>query len=40
MLEPVKYFIAFQIVGCNKEALEAYFAKPEKDQAAISGKTP
>lgn len=29
MLEPGKYFIAFQIVGCNKEALEAYLAKPE-----------
>lgn len=32
MLEPGKYFIAFQIVGCNKEALEAYLAKPEKDR--------
>lgn len=32
LLEPGSYFIAFQIVECNKDALEAYLAKPEKDR--------
>ena len=32
LLEPGNYFIAFQIVECNKDALEAYLAKPEKDR--------
>ena len=32
MLEPGKYFIAFQIVGCNEQALKAFLAKPEKDR--------
>ena len=32
LLEPGNYFIAFQIVECNKEALETYLAKPEKDR--------
>ena len=32
MLEPGKYFIAFQIVGCNKQALQKFIARPEKDR--------
>ena len=32
MLEPGRYFIAFQIVDCDKEALKAYLAMPEKEQ--------
>ena len=32
MLEPGKYFIAFQIVGCDKEALHAFLAKPVEEQ--------
>ena len=33
LLEPGKYFIAFQVVDCNEEALQAYLAKPEQDRA-------
>ena len=32
VLEPGKYYIAFQIAGCDKEALKAFLAKPEKEQ--------
>ena len=29
LLEPGRYFIAFQIVGCDENALKAFLAKPE-----------
>ena len=32
MLEPCKYFIAFQIVGCDNEALHAFLTKPEEEK--------
>ena len=32
LLEPGKYFIAFQIVGCNGQALQDFLAKPEEDR--------
>ena len=32
VLEPGKYFIGFQIAGCDKEALKAFLAKPEKER--------
>ncbi len=32
VLEPGKYFIAFQIAECNKEDLKAFLAKPEKER--------
>lgn len=32
LLEPGKYFIAFQIVGCNNEALQAFLAKTQEKQ--------
>lgn len=32
LLEPGRYFIAFQIVGCNEEALQAFLGKPEKER--------
>ncbi len=32
MLEPGKYFIAFQIVGYDEQALEAFLARPEEDR--------
>ncbi|MBR5661841.1 MAG: carboxypeptidase-like regulatory domain-containing protein [Bacteroidales bacterium] len=32
LLEPGKYFVAFQIIGCDKEALQAFLAKPEEDR--------
>ena len=32
LLEPGKYFIAFQIVGCDKEAMRAFLAKQEEDR--------
>ena len=32
LLEPGRYFIAFQIVGCDEEALQAYLARPETDR--------
>ena len=32
LLEPGKYFIAFQIVGCNNEALQAFLAKTQEEQ--------
>ena len=31
-MEPGKYFISFQIVDCDEEALRAFLAKPEKEQ--------
>ncbi len=32
LLEPGKYFIAFQIVGCNNEALQAFLAKKQEER--------
>ena len=32
LLEPGKYFIAFQIVGYDEEAHQAFLAKPEEDR--------
>ena len=32
LLDPGKYFIAFQIVGCDEQALEAFLAQPEEDR--------
>ena len=32
VLEPGNYFIAFQIAGCDKEALKEFLAKPEKER--------
>ena len=32
LLEPGRYFIAFQIVGCNSEALQAFLAKTQDEQ--------
>ena len=32
LLEPGRYFIAFQIVGCNNEALLAFLAKTQDEQ--------
>lgn len=32
LLEPGKYFIAFQIVGCDNEALLAFLAKPQEER--------
>lgn len=32
LLEPGRYFISFQIVGCDEQALHAYLAKPEEDR--------
>lgn len=32
LLEPGKYFIAFQIVGCDKEVLQDFLAKPEEER--------
>ena len=32
LLEPGKYFIAFQIVGCDKEALQTFLSKPEEEK--------
>ena len=32
LLEPGRYFIAFQIVGYDKEALHAFLAKPEEER--------
>ena len=32
LLEPGKYFIAFQVVGCNNEALQAFLAKTKEEQ--------
>ena len=32
LLEPGRYFIAFQIVGCNNEALQAFLAKTQEEQ--------
>ena len=32
LLEPGRYFISFQIVGCDEKELHAYLAKPEEDR--------
>ena len=32
LLEPGRYFIAFQIVGYDEQALQAYLARPEEDR--------
>ena len=32
LLEPGRYFIAFQIVGYDEQALKAYLAKPQQDR--------
>ena len=32
LLEPGKYFIAFQIVGCDEEALQTFLAKPDEER--------
>lgn len=32
LLEPGKFFIAFQIVGCDKEALQTFLSKPEEER--------
>lgn len=32
LLEPGRYFIAFQIVGCNNEALQAFLAKEQEER--------
>lgn len=32
LLEPGRYFIAFQIVGYDEQALQAHFAKPENER--------
>ena len=32
LLEPGKYFIAFQIVGCDTGALQAFLAKPQEER--------
>ena len=32
LLEPGRYFIAFQVVGCDEQALQAYLAKPEQER--------
>lgn len=32
LLEPGKYFISFQVVDCDNEALQAFLAKPQEEQ--------
>lgn len=32
LLEPGRYFIGFQIVGCDEEAMQAFLAEPEKER--------
>ena len=32
LLEPGRYFIAFQIVGCDDQALQTFLAKPEEER--------
>ena len=32
LLEPGRYFIAFQIVGCDDGALQAFLAKPDEER--------
>ena len=32
LLEPGRYFIAFQIVGCDDEALQTFLAKPDEER--------
>lgn len=33
LLEPGRYFISFQIVGCDEGALQAFLAKPEEERS-------
>ena len=35
LLEPGRYFIAFQIVGCDEAALQAFLAKPREEQLKV-----
>lgn len=39
LLEPGDYFISFQIVGYDKQALQAYLAKPEEERNTSSEMT-
>ena len=32
LLEPGKYFIAFQVVGCDEQAMQAFLAKPKEER--------
>lgn len=32
LLEPGRYFIAFQLVGCDEKALQAFLTKPEEER--------
>ena len=32
LLEPGRYFISFQLVGCDEEALKAFWDKPEEER--------
>lgn len=32
LLEPGKYFIAFQVVGCDEQARQAFLAKPKEER--------
>ena len=32
LLEPGRYFVAFQIVGCDEQASQAFLAKPEEER--------
>ena len=32
LLEPGRYFIAFQLVGCDEGAMQAFLARPEEDR--------
>ena len=32
LLEPGRYFIAFQLVGCDEQALQAFLTKPEEER--------
>ena len=31
-MEPGRYFVAFQTVGCDKQVLQAYLAKPVEER--------
>ena len=33
LLEPGKYFIAFQVVGCDEQAMQAFLAKPKEERS-------
>ena len=39
LLEPGEYFVSFQIVGYDKQALQAYLAKPEEERNTSSDMT-